>query len=88
VVTTVLFAMALATESSLLASLAWVAFTALAFQGLAAAHRMKARGRLNRGWLAAIYVLLVVPLSMSITVFILALWGFADNWLRPRAQRA
>ena len=88
IVTTALFVLALLTESSLLASLAWVAFAALAFQGLAAAHRLKAGGRLNRGWLAAIYVLLVVPLSMSITVFILAVWGFADNWFRPRAQRA
>ena len=26
--------------------------------------------------------------SMSLTVFVLAIWGFADNWLRPRAQRA
>ncbi|MGH8177918.1 MAG: hypothetical protein ACREV5_16810 [Steroidobacter sp.] len=86
VVITVLFVLAMLTESSLMASLAWVAFTALAFQGLAAAHRSKARGRLNRGWLAAIYVLLVVPLSMSVTVFVLAVWGFADNWLRPRAQ--
>jgi hypothetical protein len=87
-VTTGLFVLAWASESSLLASLAWVAFTALAFQGLAAAHRMKAGGRLNRGWLAAIYVLLVVPLSTSIAVFILGLWGFADNWFKPRAQRA
>jgi hypothetical protein len=85
-VTTALFVLAWVTESSLLASLAWVAFTALAFQGLAAAHRMKAGGRLNRGWLAAIYVLLVVPLSTSIAVFILGLWGFADNWVRPRAR--
>lgn len=84
----IVFALALLTESSLLASLAWIAFTALAFQGLAAAHRLKARGRLNRGWLAAIYVLLVVPLSTSITVFVLAVWGFADNWLKPRAQSA
>jgi hypothetical protein len=30
----------------------------------------------------------VVPVSMSVTVFILAVWGFADNWFRPRAQRA
>jgi hypothetical protein len=86
VAVTVLFILALFTESSLIASLAWVAFAALAFQGLAAAHRSKAGGRLNRGWLAAIYVLLVVPLSTSMTVFILALWGYADNWLRPRAQ--
>lgn len=81
-----LFVIALTTDSPLAASLAWVAFAALAFQGLAAAHRSKAGGRLNRGWLAAIYVLLIVPLSMSITVFALAIWGFADNWLRPSAQ--
>jgi len=85
---TVLFVAALLVDSGLLASLAWVAFAALSFQGLAAAHRSKAGGRLNRGWLAAIYVLLIVPLSMSLTVFVLAIWGFADNWLRPRAQRA
>lgn len=73
-------------ESALIASLMWVALLALAFQGLAAAHRSKAGGRLNKGWLAAIYVLLIVPLSTSITVFGLAIWGFADNWLRPRAS--
>ncbi|WP_066919086.1 hypothetical protein [Steroidobacter denitrificans] len=78
------FILALTTESPLAASLAWIAFVSLAFQGLAAAHRSKAGGRLNRGWLAAIYVLLIVPLSMSITVFVLAIWGYADNWLRPR----
>lgn len=83
---TALFVIALATDSPLIASLAWVAFAALSFQGLAAAHRSKAGGRLNRGWLAAIYVLLIVPLSTSITVFVLAIWGFADNWLRPRTQ--
>jgi hypothetical protein len=84
---TALFALALLTDSPLAASLAWVAFAALAFQGLAAAHRLKAGGKLNRGWLAAIYVALIVPLSMSITVFILAIWGFADNWSRPRTHR-
>lgn len=84
VVVTVLFIAALLAEAPLLASLAWVAFAALSFQGLAAAHRGKARGWLNRGWLTAIYVLLIVPVSMSITVFALAVWGFADNWLRPR----
>lgn len=83
---TLLFVAAFWTESALIASLAWVAFAALSFQGLAAAHRSKAGGRLNRGWLAAIYVLLIVPLSMSVTVLALAVWGFADNWLRPKAQ--
>jgi hypothetical protein len=85
---TVLFATAFFVESALLASLAWVAFAALSFQGLAAAHSSKARGQLNRGWLAAIYVLLIVPLSTSVTVLALAIWGFADNWLRPRPLRA
>jgi len=86
IATTVLFIAALATDSALIASLAWVAFAALAFQGLAAAHRSKAVGRLNRGWLVAIYVLLIVLPVTSIVVFMLAIWGFADNWLRPRTQ--
>lgn len=84
IATTVLFISALAIDSALIASLAWVAFAALAFQGLAAAHRSKAVGRLNRGWLVAIYVLLIVLPVTSIVVFMLAIWGFADNWLRPR----
>ncbi|MDY6945840.1 MAG: hypothetical protein SXG53_08990 [Pseudomonadota bacterium] len=86
IATTVLFIAALLTDSALVASLAWVAFAALAFQGLAAAHRSKAVGRLERGWLVAIYVLLIVLPVTSIVVFMLALWGFADNWLRPRTQ--
>jgi len=81
---TVLFVMAWFVDATPVASLAWVAAAALAFQGLAAAHRSKAGGRLTRGWLAAIYVLLVVPLSTSITVFGLAIWGLLDNWLPPR----
>ena len=84
VVVTVVFVLAIVTNSPLISALAWVAFVALAFQGLAAAHRSRAGGRLNRGWLAAIYLLLVVPLSSMLTMFVLASWGFADNWLRPR----
>jgi hypothetical protein len=84
VTVTVVFVLALTLDSPLISALAWVAFVALAFQGLAAAHRSRASGYLNRGWLAAIYVLLVVPLSMTLTMFVLAIWGFADNWLRPR----
>ena len=88
VATTVLFIVALLTDSALVASLAWVAFAALAFQGLAAAHRSKAVGRLDRGWLVAIYVLLIVLPVTSIVVLMLAIWGFADNWLRPRTRSA
>lgn len=83
---TVLFSAALVLNSALLASLVWVALAALAFQGLAAAHRSKAVGRLDRGWLVAIYVLLIVLPVTSIVVIMLAIWGFADNWLRPRTQ--
>ena len=78
---TILFLLALSLESEMIDSLAWVGLAGLAFQGLAAAHRGKAKGRLNRGWLAAIYVLLLIPLSTSVTVFALAIWGFTDNWL-------
>lgn len=88
IATTMLFIVALLTDSALVASLAWVAFAALAFQGLAAAHRSKAVGRLDRGWLVAIYVLLIVLPVTSIVVFMLAIWGFADNWLRPRTRNA
>lgn len=84
---TLLFVMAMWTDSAWIDSLAWVALAGLAFQGLAAAHRSKAVGKLNRGWLAAIYVLLLMPLSTSVTVFVLAIWGFADNWLRPPLVR-
>jgi hypothetical protein len=84
VMVSVVFVLALTTDFLLVAALTWIAFVALTFQGLAAAHRSRAGGRLSRGWLAAIYVLLIVPLSMMATIFALASWGFADNWLRPR----
>lgn len=83
---TVVFGLMMLSNSMLLASLAWVGLPALVFQGLAAAHRSKARGSLNQGWLAAIYVLLIVPLSNSVTIFALAVWGFIDNWRKPKAQ--
>jgi|HigsolmetaAR204D_1030405.scaffolds.fasta_scaffold00217_3 hypothetical protein len=83
---TVLFALLVWNGSALLASLAWVGLPALVFQGLAAAHRSKARGSINRGGLAAIYVLLVVPISNWLTICALAIWGFIDNWRRPKTQ--
>ncbi len=83
---TAVLLLALGSDSELVGSLTWVVFAALSLQGLAAAHRSRASGRLNRGWLAAIYVLLIVPLSTAVTVLALAVWGFADNWTRPRAQ--
>lgn len=83
---TVVFALLFLSGSVLVASLAWVGLVALVLQGLAAAHRSKARGSLNQGWLAAIYLLLIVPLSNGLTIFALAVWGFIDNWRKSRAH--
>jgi hypothetical protein len=80
---TAVFVLAMVTGFVLVAWLTSVALTALTFQGLAAAHRSRAGGRFKLGWLAAIYVLLIVPVSNVITMFVLASWGFIDNWLRP-----
>lgn len=88
IATTAVFITAFSTGSALAVSLASVAFFALAFQGLAAAHRSKAVGRLDRNWLVAIYVLLIVLPVTSFAVLMLAIWGFLDNWLRPRTQSA
>jgi hypothetical protein len=79
--------LALVSDSHMLSALVWLVFAALSLQGLAAAHRSRARGNLNRGWLAAIYVLLIVPLSTAVTIVALAIWGFADNWTRRNAQQ-
>jgi len=73
-----------ASSSELLASMAWVAIMALGLQGLATVHRAKAEGHLRRSWVVAIYVLLVVPLSMFVTVLVLAVWGLVDQWTRAR----
>jgi hypothetical protein len=66
----------------------WIAVAGLAFQGLAAAHKLKANGLIGRGWLIAIYVLLIVPLSTMLMIVLLAGWGLADNWQRSRAHDA
>lgn len=60
--------------------MAWVAMLGLALQGLASAHRRKAEGRLPRGWLIVIYVMLMVPFFSFVTVALLAGWGLADVW--------
>ena len=75
-------------SSPLVHSLVWIACSVLTLQGLAAAHRSKANGQLSQGRLTAIYVLLVVPISGTITALALAAWGYADNWLRPRVHNA
>lgn len=72
-------------QVALIDSLAWLAVSALAYQGLAAAHRRKAAGNLGQGGLVAIYVFLIVPLSAFIMVTLLAAWGAADNWRQLKA---
>ncbi|HSN70424.1 MAG TPA: hypothetical protein VLT59_02900, partial [Steroidobacteraceae bacterium] len=69
-------------------ALAWVAVTALAFEGLAAAHRGRALGRLGQVWLVLIYVFLIVPPTAFIMVALLAGWGFMDNWRRTSWRAA
>lgn len=76
------------TDFAWLDSLAQVAVIGLALQGLAVAHRRKAEGRLRRGWLVTIYVLLVATLSSSVTVALLAVWGLVDFWRRTRMSAA
>jgi hypothetical protein len=67
-------------------ALMWIAVAGLTFQGLAAAHKLKAAGHISRGWLTAIYVLLIVPISTMLMIVLLAGWGLADNWQRSRVN--
>jgi hypothetical protein len=59
-----------------------VSIAALMIQGLAAAHRLKARRGFGRGWLIATYLLLLVPITSPLVMLLLAGWGVADNWRR------
>ncbi len=62
----------------LLNALLWIAMAVLAIQGLAAAHRFRASGRMGRGWLVATYLLLIF--AAPVMIALLAGWGVADNW--------
>jgi hypothetical protein len=76
----------LATKVVLLDDLARLFLGALVVVGLAAAHRLAAGGKLNAGWLWAIYVMLVLVAPAMVAV--LAAWGFVDNWTRSRHNAA
>ena len=80
VVAIVVIVAAALTDIELVDCLSWIAMSALAYQGLAAAHRRKAAKQLGQGGLVAIYVFLIVPLSAFVMVTLLAAWGVADNW--------
>jgi hypothetical protein len=79
---TVTVIVAVLADFALVDALAWVAVTALAFEGLSAAHRGRAGGRFGQAWLVLIYVFLIVPPTAFIMVALLAGWGFMDNWRR------
>ncbi len=79
-VSVVIIAVAALLEVEVVDCLSWVAVSALAFQGLAAAHRRKAARQMGQSGLVVIYVFLLVPLSAFIMVTLLAAWGAADNW--------
>ena len=85
---TVTVIVAIVAEFAVVDALAWVAVTALAFEGLSAAHRARAGGRFGQAWLVLIYVLLIVPPTAFIMVALLAGWGFMDNWRRTTWRAA
>jgi hypothetical protein len=68
----------------------WIAVAALVCLGLAAAHERHRAGLLGRGWLVAMYVLLILPIreTMLLAIALLAAWGLADNWRKSQATSA
>ena len=72
-----------ATHHALLDDLARLFVAALTIIGIAAAHRLVAGGRVNAGWLWAMYAALVLVAPLMVAA--LAGWGFVDNWVRSRS---
>jgi hypothetical protein len=72
------------TDRTLIDDVARLFLGALTIVGLAAAHRVKAAGRLSAAWLWVMYGLLVI--AAPVTVAALAGWGFVDNWLRSQRR--
>ena len=85
-VSVAIIALAALADVEVVDSLSWVAVSALAYQGLAAAHRRKAAQRMGQSGLVVIYVFLIVPLSAFIMVTLLAAWGAADNWRQVKGM--
>ena len=68
----------------LIAILFRLALTLYVAQGVAVVHSWVAHRRASKGWLVAMYVLLVAPLPVG--VLGLAVAGFSDAWLDYRAR--
>jgi hypothetical protein len=70
--------------SGLLRDLLALAQIAFALQGIAIAHTLAYRTKVHRGWLIALYLLLLLFLGQ--TVLLLALVGTLDNWFDFRSK--
>ncbi len=68
----------------LIAILFRLALTLYVVQGLAVVHTWVAHRKASRGWLVAVYVLLMAPLPIG--VLGLAIAGFSDAWLDYRKR--
>ncbi|MEN8170052.1 MAG: DUF2232 domain-containing protein [Pseudomonadota bacterium] len=71
-------------SSSLLRDLLALAQVAFALQGVAVAHALARCNTVKRGWLIALYLLLL--LFMGPTVLLLAIVGVLDNWFDFRSK--
>ncbi len=84
IIVVALGALALTTASPLIDSLALVATTVYAFQGLAVAHGVVHRAGMGPGWLAALYIALL-PLMPYVATGLIVL-GAADAWADYRRR--
>ena len=66
--------------SALVRNLSLVIVVAFVFQGLAVVHALVRQRNMAQGWLAGIYVLMILPHTM----ILLGALGIADNWLNIR----
>ena len=65
--------------------LLFVAMALHLLQGLATVHGLVGRSKAHIGWLIGLYVLLLLPPTMTQTALTLAVAGFADSWFDFRA---
>lgn len=70
--------------SGLLPELFNLAVALFVLQGIAVAHALVKHRRASRGWLVAMYVLIV--LAPPLAMILLSVTGFSDTWLNYRAR--
>jgi hypothetical protein len=74
------------TGGELSLDLLWSVMVVYMFQGLALAHNAAFQQGLSRGWLIALYILLVIPYSSLFAILALAITGLADTWFDFRGK--